>query len=163
MRVLIIPAYSGSCFRRPIPNIWKQGSYPMRHRYKERAIRMTPCGYEVVGWCTEGSTRVHGVVESISVDSGRRAAATGRVRKEREEQHSLYSSGGSSVLPDRCNEASRPQSVAIVRPAAVRAYKSGSTFLLGLLSGLRTEFLFTGERWIREMPIFSVTSKGRPE
>lgn len=86
-----------------------------------------------------------GAVESISVDSGRRAAATGRVRKEREEQHSLHE-WGVHVLPDRCNEASRPQSAAIVRPAAVRAYKSDSTFLLGLLSGLRAEFSFTVER-----------------
>lgn len=36
---------------------------------------------------------VYGAVESISVDSGRRAAATGRVRKEREEQHSLLEWG----------------------------------------------------------------------
>lgn len=40
-----------------------------------------------------GSMRVYGVVASISVDSGRRAAATGRVRKEREEQHSLFEWG----------------------------------------------------------------------
>lgn len=42
------------------------------------------------------STGVHGVVESILVDSGRRAVAsvaTGRVRKEREEQHSLLEWG----------------------------------------------------------------------
>ncbi|KYN05910.1 hypothetical protein ALC62_03179 [Cyphomyrmex costatus] len=77
------------------------------------------------GLLKKGSTVVpsRGGGKHIGIDSGRRATLTGR-----------------------CNEASRPQSLAIVRPVAVRAYKSDRTFLLGLLSGLSRVLVFTVEK-----------------
>ena len=86
---------------------------------------------------------VQGVVESILVDSGRRAAPTGKVRKSGR-NNIRYSSRREPRPPGSvCNEASRSQSLAIVRPVTVRAYKSYRTFLLGLLSGLSRVLVFT--------------------
>lgn len=103
---------------------------------------------------------MQGVVESISVDSGRRAAPTGR---ERAGGTTLVARVGGGPRPPGsvCNEASRPQSLAIVRPVTVRAFKSDRTFLLGLLSGLSRVLVFTDDT-VNPQDALSVTSKGRP-
>lgn len=138
MRALVIPIYSGSCFREANPKYLTTGKLPneapLWRSYDTADAKWWDDVPRVARECT-GRWKAY---RWIAEEEQRRLAEWERSGRN----NTRYSSGGSSVLPDRCNEASRPQSVAIVRPAAVRAHKSGSTFLLGLLSGLRTEFLF---------------------